>query len=64
MKFIVLLIVFSSGFFISAQPVFSATVTCEVQAVQGDKIILINCNERRAKGFKPGNKVKLKLKKK
>jgi hypothetical protein len=63
MKRVILLVAILAGVFLGVQPGVSATVTCEVQAVQGAKIILINCNEQRAKGFKPGDKVKLKLKK-
>lgn len=42
---------------------FSATATCVVEEVQGDRIILKNCDER-AKGFEKGNTVKVKLHKK
>ncbi len=63
MKNIILLAFFVFWAFLSTQVVYAATVTCEVQEVRGDKIILVNCDAQRAKGFKPGNKVKLKLKK-
>ncbi len=61
MKFILALILFSIIF--SGTPVLAATVSCEVQAVRGDVIILKNCNEKRAEGFRPGDKVKIKLQK-
>ncbi len=49
--------------FYLAVPAFSATVTCEVEKVSDNRIILKNCDER-AKGFVEGNKVKVKLQKK
>ena len=48
---------------LAASSVFAATATCEVEEVQGDRIILKNCGER-AKGFEKGNTVKVKLHKK
>lgn len=42
-------------------PAKAATVTCEVKSVQGRTMILENCDEKRAKGFEPGSKVKIKL---
>lgn len=61
MKFILLLTFFSILFW--GSPVLAATVSCEVQAVQGDVIILKNCNVKRVQGFKPGDRVKIKLQK-
>ena len=45
---------------LASAPAFSATVTCEVEEVNGGRIVLNNCDER-AKGFEKGNKVKVKL---
>jgi hypothetical protein len=59
MKFILPLILFSILF--SGIPALSATVSCEVQEVRGDVIILKNCNVKRAQGFRAGDKVKIKL---
>ena len=49
--------------FFTAAPAFSATVTCEIEEIRGNSIVLKNCDER-AKGFVKGNKVKVKLQKK
>jgi len=63
MKLLFFLILFLSLTAIGVQQASCATVTCEVQEVHGDRIVLIHCDEQRAKGFKPGSKVKVKLKK-
>lgn len=42
----------------------AATVTCVVKEVQGSTLILENCDERLAKEFQKGSKVKVKQQKK
>ena len=58
-------LVFFSLIFLAGgvKPASSATVTCQVKAVKGDIIILENCDEKRAKDFKQGDKVKVKQEK-
>ena len=42
----------------------AATVSCEVKEVNGSTLVLVNCDERLAKDFKKGRKVKVRLQKK
>jgi len=60
MRKLFFLSLFLSLTFLGVQQSSGATVTCEVQEVHGDRIVLVHCDEQRAKGFKPGSKVKLK----
>ncbi len=42
----------------------AATVTCEVRAVSGTTLQLVNCDQKRLQGFSPGDRVKVKRDKK
>lgn len=62
MKKSIILPILFYGLFV-ASPSFSATVTCEIEEVGADTIVLKNCDQR-AKGFEKGKKVKVRLQKK
>jgi len=54
------LVIMIAGF-LAPHSVSAATVTCEVKSVEGGTIVLVNCDQKRAKGFVPGARVKVKL---
>ena len=64
MRYLWLITIVFAALTVPPAPAGAATVTCEVRAVSGTTLQLVNCDQKRLKGFAPGDRVKVKRDKK